>query len=43
MMKINDYERNGLLLGKNLIITTETANNPLDVKEIVRKIEEFLI
>ncbi len=40
--KLYYYESNGLILGTNLIISCETAENPLDVKLIRNKIDMFL-
>lgn len=30
--KINNYNKNGLVLGDNLFVTMETKRNPLDVR-----------
>ncbi|MCR5255210.1 MAG: hypothetical protein K6D96_04690 [Acetatifactor sp.] len=43
LCKIQNYEINGYLLGKNLIITMESADAPINVKLIEQKINEFLI
>ena len=40
--RIQEYEKNGLILGKDLIITMESPEMPLDVKLIQKKIELFL-
>ena len=40
--KILDYEECGLILGKNLIITLETQERPLDVKVVDEKARVFL-
>jgi hypothetical protein len=41
--KLMDYEKNGLILGDNLIITLESEKQPLDVDIVHRKIKEFLL
>ena len=43
MSKLMDYEKSGLLLGDNLIITLETRERPLDIELIKRNVEQFLI
>jgi hypothetical protein len=43
MSKLMDYEKSGLLLGDNLIITLETRERPLDMELIKRNVEQFLI
>ena len=40
--KINTYEQNGILLGKNLILTYETKKNPLNSKTIKLIIQHYL-
>lgn len=40
--KLEEYERNGYLLGKNLIITYETSTHPLNLKLVQNKIQEYL-
>ena len=40
--RIQEYERSGLILGKDLIITMESPGMPLDVKLIQKKIDLFL-
>ena len=40
--KLNLYARNGILPGKNLITTHETAEQPLNTKLIKKIVEEFL-
>jgi hypothetical protein len=40
--KLEEYERNGILLGDSLVISMETPENPLNVSQIRRKIELFL-
>lgn len=41
--KIHDYEKNGFLQGRDLIITMETSDVPLDIKLVEQKIKEFLL
>ncbi|MBR5953238.1 MAG: hypothetical protein IKZ85_08190 [Pseudobutyrivibrio sp.] len=41
--KIQGYEKNGYLLGRDLIITMESAEAPIDVKLVEKKIKEFLL
>lgn len=41
--KIQDYEKNGHLLGKDLITTMESVEVPIDVKLVEEKIKEFLL
>ena len=41
--RITDYSKTGIIPGKNLILTFETAKNPLETKVIERLLEGFLI
>ncbi len=41
--KIQQYEACGYLLGRDLIITMETSERPLDTRIVEKKIQEFLI
>ncbi len=41
--KLMKYERNGLIIGDNLIITIESEKMPLDVDIVTHKIKEFLL
>jgi len=41
--KLQDYERNGFVLGRDLITTMESADTPIDVKLVEEKIREFLL
>ena len=41
-LKIEAYEKSGILLGDKLIISMETADHPLDVSLIRSKIDRFL-
>ncbi len=41
--KLQDYENNGHYVGKDLIITFESAEIPLNTKVVENKIKEFLL
>lgn len=41
-LKLEYYEKNDILMGENLIVTSESADFPLDVSLIRRKIDLFL-
>lgn len=41
--KLMDYEKNGLILGDNLIITLETSERQLDIKNVEEKVRLFLM
>lgn len=43
LTKLEIYLKNGILPGKNLIITYETSNQPLSVKSIQLMINEYLL
>jgi len=43
MEKIDLYEKNGYLIGKNLILLHETADSPLDTTVMEQYISEFLL
>ena len=43
MQRLDRYERNGLYLGRDLIITQETSNRPLSTKRIGELIEGLLL
>ena len=42
LKKVALYERNGIILGKNLIITYETSQRPLDMRLVETKIKQTL-
>ncbi len=42
LTKLEMYEKNGLLLGDNLIVSIETPDSTLDIAAVKRKIELFL-
>lgn len=41
--KLLIYERNGLVLGDNLILSLETDDMPLDMKMVHKKIQDYLL
>ena len=41
--KIETYEKNGILPGKNLILTFETSQSILDMKVVEKLTKEYLI
>lgn len=41
--KIQNYEKNGYLLGQDFVTTMESTDSPLDVKLVERKIKVFLL
>ena len=43
LKKMNVYIKAGIIPGKNLIMTFETAQQPLDVKVVERLIKEYLL
>lgn len=43
IQKIETYERNGIYIGKNLLVTFETLHNPLDMKVVERMLKEFML
>lgn len=43
MLKLDTYERNGYLLGKNLLIFHETDRMPLNIKVMQKYIEQYLM
>ena len=43
MEKIDLYEKNGYLIGRNLILLHETAENPLDTTIMEQYLTEFLL
>ncbi len=42
LLKINKYNKFGYMPGKNLITTFESSNCPLNTRNIVRQINEYL-
>lgn len=43
LRKIQDYETQGFLLGRDLILSMEASDKILDVKLVEQKIKEFLL
>ncbi len=41
--KLLVYERNGLILGDNLILSLETDDMALDMKMVHKKIQDYLL
>ena len=41
--KFDAYERNGFFLGKNLLVSWETAKYPLDLNKIEQMIRTYLL
>lgn len=41
--KLSEYSKKGILLGKNLILTFETAATPLETQQVERLIDVFLL
>ena len=41
--KMNTYVSNNLLLGRDVLVTFETINNPLDVSVVRKMVEELCI
>ena len=42
MQKLDTYEANGILLGRDLILLHETSVNPLNTKVLDKYIKEYL-
>ena len=43
MKKLELYEKNGFLLGRNLLVTHETSKSPLNIAVVDSYIEHYLI
>ncbi|MCD7922073.1 MAG: hypothetical protein LUG27_06510, partial [Clostridiales bacterium] len=43
LRKIESYQKNGVFLGKNLIVTFETSQYPLETETIERNITEYCL
>ncbi len=41
--RIKEYESNGIIIGKNLIISEETSSTPLGSNDIIRLIDAYLL
>jgi hypothetical protein len=42
LLKIQTYARNGIILGKNLLITFETSQNPFNINYLEQMLKEML-
>ena len=40
--KINEYEENGLIIGKDILFTMESPSAPLDIKQVEEKIQRII-
>ena len=43
ILKLNKYAQNGIIIGKNLIVTFETIANPFNTSQIDQIIQTFLV
>ncbi|MCR4741182.1 MAG: hypothetical protein K5886_13100 [Lachnospiraceae bacterium] len=43
LQKLNKYERSGLEIGKNLVFSMESETEPLNVKEVEKKIKRYCL
>lgn len=43
ILKLENYARNGIYIGKNLLVTFETFRNPLDMKTVEQMLKEFIL
>ena len=43
IQKLDTYARNGIFIGKNLLVTFETFRHPLDVKMVEKMLQEFIL
>lgn len=43
VQKLEDYARNGIYMGKNLLVTFETLHKPLDMKIVEKMLKEFIL
>ena len=43
IQKLETYARNGIHIGKNLLVTFETLQKPLDIKVVEQLLEEFIL
>ena len=41
LLKLDEYRANGIYIGKNLLITYETLDSPLDINGIRRMLKEI--
>lgn len=43
LRKIEEYRKNGIFIGKNLIVTFESVSSPLNLREIEKSIKEIFL
>lgn len=43
ILKLENYMRNRIYIGKNLLVTFETFRNPLDMKTVEQMLKEFIL
>ena len=43
IQKLETYSKNGIYIGKNLLVTFETLRNPLDMKMVEGMLKEFIL
>lgn len=43
IQKVETYAKNGIYIGKNLLVTFETLQNPLDMKMVEGMLKEFIL
>jgi hypothetical protein len=43
ILKIRNYERSGILIGNQLLISMESSKIPLNVQDIERMIRQYLL
>ena len=43
IQKLDTYTKNGIFIGKNLLVTFETFRQPLDVKNVEKMLREFIL
>ena len=41
--RLEDYAKNGIYIGKNLLVTFETLQKPLDMKVVEQMLKEFIL
>ena len=41
--KLEDYAKNKIYIGKNLLVTFETRHKPLEMKVVEQMIKEFIL
>lgn len=43
IQKLETFAKNGIYIGKNLLVTFETLRNPLDMKMVEGMLKEFIL